>query len=156
MIAADGERGAARAARLADMMMVDPTEPWAALDAAVEKFDADRGDRMGELVLFTYGGLSDEGRDAAWNDVADGFRYMRHNYDRWMGRELTRQIPPPRYRLLLGTPAEVATQALEYRSRYGDRVHAVLRCNYPGMAASAVREQIRLWGEAAGRARSTN
>lgn len=153
MIAADGDRGAARAARLADMLMIDPTEPWSAVDEAVRKFDAARGDRVSEIVLFTYGGLSDAGREAAWNEVADGFRYMRHNYDRWMGREPTREIPPPHYRLLLGTPTEVAAQALEYRSRYGDRVHVVLRCNYPGMAASAVGEQIRLWGEAARLAR---
>jgi alkanesulfonate monooxygenase SsuD/methylene tetrahydromethanopterin reductase-like flavin-dependent oxidoreductase (luciferase family) len=100
-------------------------------------------------VLFVYGGLSDGGRDAAWNEVEGGFRYMRHNYDRWMGREPTREIPPPHYRLLLGTPAEVAEQALEYRRLYGDRVHLVLRCNYPGMADAAVRRQIELWGQAA-------
>jgi alkanesulfonate monooxygenase SsuD/methylene tetrahydromethanopterin reductase-like flavin-dependent oxidoreductase (luciferase family) len=149
MIAADGERGAERAARLADMMMVDPTEPWPVVDAAVERFDRRLGHTRGELVLFVYGGLSDAGRDAAWNEVDGGFRYMRHNYDRWMGREPTREIPPPHYRLLLGTPAEVAEQALEYRRRYGDRVQLVLRCNYPGMADAAVRRQIELWGQAA-------
>ena len=149
MIAADGERGAERAARLADMMMVDPTEPWDYLDNAVRRFDAARGDEEGELVLFVYGGLSSEGRAAAWREVDAGFTYMRHNYDRWMGREPTREIPPPHYRLLLGTPAEVAEQAREYRSRYGNRVHLVLRCNYPGMDAGAVASQIGLWGEAA-------
>jgi alkanesulfonate monooxygenase SsuD/methylene tetrahydromethanopterin reductase-like flavin-dependent oxidoreductase (luciferase family) len=154
MIAADGDRGAERAARLADMMMVDPTEPWQVVDAAVEQFDAARAEHAGELVLFTYGGLSKRGRDAAWRAVEDGFRYMRHNYDRWMGREPTREIPPRNYRLLLGTPAEVAEQAREYRGRYGDRVHLVLRCNYPGMTAAAVEEQIALWGEAAAAARS--
>jgi alkanesulfonate monooxygenase SsuD/methylene tetrahydromethanopterin reductase-like flavin-dependent oxidoreductase (luciferase family) len=149
MIAADGEQGADRAAHLADMMMVDPTEPWPVVDAAVEGFDRRLGNARGELVLFIYGGLSDAGRDAAWKEVDGGFRYMRHNYDRWMGREPTREIPPPHYRLLLGTPADVAEQTLEYRRRYGDRVHLVLRCNYPGMADSAVRKQIELWGQAA-------
>jgi alkanesulfonate monooxygenase SsuD/methylene tetrahydromethanopterin reductase-like flavin-dependent oxidoreductase (luciferase family) len=149
MIAADGERGADRAAHLADMMMVDPTEPWPVVDAAVERYDRGRGDSRGELALFVYGGLSEAGRDVAWNEVEGGFRYMRHNYDRWMGREPTREIPPPHYRLLLGTPAEVAAQALEYRRRYGDRVQLVLRCNYPGMADVAVRRQIELWGKAA-------
>ncbi len=149
MIAADGEHGASRAARLVDMMMVDPTEPWAVVDDAVEKFDRARGDSAGELVLFTYGGLSEAGPDAAWNEVADGFRYMRHNYDRWMGREPTREIPPAHYRLLLGTVDEVAHQAAEYGRRYGDRVHVVLRCNYPGMRSDAVGRQIHLWGRAA-------
>ncbi len=149
MIAADGERGSERAARLADMLMVDPTEAWPAVDDAVGRFDETRNDRTGELVLFTYGGLSEQGRDAAWGEVKDGFRYMRHNYDRWMGREPTRTLPPPHYRMLLGTATEVAGQALEYRNRYGDRVHVVLRCNYPGMTAAAVDEQIGLWGEAA-------
>jgi alkanesulfonate monooxygenase SsuD/methylene tetrahydromethanopterin reductase-like flavin-dependent oxidoreductase (luciferase family) len=154
MIAADGDRGPQRAARLADMLMVDPTEAWPAADGAVERFDEARNDRTGELVLFTYGGLSVRGRDAAWDEVEDGFRYMRHNYDRWMGREPTRKLPPPHYRLLLGTAKEVADQALEYRNRYGDRVHLVLRCNYPGMTDAAVDEQIRLWGEAAAAARA--
>lgn len=154
MIAADGERGAERAARLAGMLMVDPTEPWPVVDAAVKKFDAARGDHAGELVLFVYGGLSRNGRDAGWKAVDGGFRYMRHNYDRWMGREPTREIPPAHYRLLVGTPEDVATQVAEYRERYGERVHLVLRCNYPGMDAGAVDEQIGLWGEAAAMARN--
>lgn len=154
MIAADGEGGADRSARLADMMMVDPTEPWAVVDGAVERYDRRRGNAQGELVLFLYGGLSEDGRDAAWSEVEGGFRYMRHTYDRWMRREPTREIPPRHYRLLLGTPADVAEQALAYRGRYGDRVHLVLRCNYPGMADAAVRRQIELWGQAAGMARA--
>ena len=44
MIAADGDDGAARAARLADMLMVDPTEPWKVVDDAVATFDRERGD----------------------------------------------------------------------------------------------------------------
>lgn len=153
MIAADGDDGAARAAHLADMLMVDPTEPWAMVDATVTTFDRERGDTNGELVLFTYGALSEGGREAAWSEVADGFRYMRHNYDRWMGRAPTRELPPKHYRLLLGKPSEVAEQAAEYRRRYGDRVHLVLRCNYPGMNSAAVAEQIRLWGLASRKAR---
>jgi len=153
MIAADGDEGADRAARLADILMVDPTEPWGAVDGAVARFDQARGDRKGGLVLFTYGGLSEHGPDAAWAEVADGFRYMRHTYDRWMGREATRELPPAHYRLLLGTPNDVATQVLEYNRRYGNRVHVVLRCNYPGMDAAAVTNQVRLWGSAAAIAR---
>ena len=154
MIAADGDDGAARAARLADLLMVDPTEPWQVVDEAIAKFDQQRGDEEGGLVLFTYGALSERGPEAAWSAVADGFRYMRHNYDRWMGRQPTHELPPKHYRLLLGAPDEVAHQALEYRRRYGDRVHLVLRCNYPGMSAAAVSEQLRLFGSAAQMARS--
>ena len=154
MIAADGDDGAVRAARLADMLMVDPTEPWSMVDRAVATFDRERGDANGQLVLFVYGGLSEQGPDAAWAEVAGGFRYMRHTYDVWMGREPTSELPPKHYRLLLGTPDTVAEQAREYRRRYGDRVHLVLRCNYPGMSAPAVAEQIRLWGLAGERARS--
>jgi len=149
MIAADGDSGAERAARLADMMMVDPTEPWDVLDAAVEAFDRMRGNSTGPLVLFTYGALSEQGAGPAWAEVADGFEYMRHNYDRWMGRPPTHELPPKHYRLLLGTPRDVAEQASEYLRRYGDRVELVLRCNYPGMAALAVERQIALWAQAA-------
>jgi alkanesulfonate monooxygenase SsuD/methylene tetrahydromethanopterin reductase-like flavin-dependent oxidoreductase (luciferase family) len=156
MIAADGTHGAERSARLADMLMVDPTEPWAAVDAAVERYDAARGDHDGELVLFTYGGLSPQGPEAAWAEVSEGFRYMRHNYDRWMGKPETEVLPPAHYRLLMGAPDEVAMQVAEYRRRYGERVHLVLRCNYPGMAADAVSRQISLWGQAANTAARTN
>ena len=156
MIAGDGERGPERAGRTADMMMVDPTEPWPVVDAAVERYDAARGDQNGELVLFTYGALSAQGPEAAWAEVSLGFRYMRHNYDRWMGKPETEVLPPAHYRLLLGAPEEVAAQAAEYRRRYGERVHLVLRCNYPGMTATAVSLQIRLWGEAASAAARTN
>jgi len=155
MIAGDGLEGAVRSARLADMMMIDPTEPWAYVDRAVALYDETRGDHKGPLVLFIYGALSPDGADAAWREVADGFRYMRHTYDRWMGKPPTQELPPAHYRLLLGTPAEVADQAAEYTRRYGDRVHLVLRCNYPGMANEAVTNQLRLWGEAAAIARSS-
>jgi alkanesulfonate monooxygenase SsuD/methylene tetrahydromethanopterin reductase-like flavin-dependent oxidoreductase (luciferase family) len=154
MIAADGDRGATRAAELADLLMVDPTEPWDAVEHAVAAFDSARGNRDGELVLFTYGGLSSEGRDAAWAEIADGFRYMRHNYDRWMGRPETEVLPPAHYRMLLGTSREVAAQAAEYRERFGDRVHLVLRCNYPGMSSESVARQIASWGEAAALSRA--
>ena len=149
MIAADGDRGAARAGRLADLMMIDPTEPWEAVDRAVDAFDQVRGNSEGELVMFTYGAVSEQGSEAAWREIASGFRYMRHTYDRWMGRELTAELPPRHYRLLLGTPEEVAGQAIDYARRFGDRAHLVLRANYPGMAAASVAEQIRLWGRAA-------
>jgi alkanesulfonate monooxygenase SsuD/methylene tetrahydromethanopterin reductase-like flavin-dependent oxidoreductase (luciferase family) len=154
MIAGDGDGGPARSARLADMMMVDPVEPWDVLDRVVGSYDAARGDNKGELVLFTYGGISEQGRGAAWAQIADGFRYMRHTYDRWMGKPLTKELPPAHYRLLLGTPAEVAEQASHYTRRYGDRIHLVLRCNYPGMSQESVAGQLRLWGEAASIARS--
>jgi alkanesulfonate monooxygenase SsuD/methylene tetrahydromethanopterin reductase-like flavin-dependent oxidoreductase (luciferase family) len=154
MIAADGEGGARRAAELANMLMVDPTEPWDVVERAVGDFDAARGNQDGELVLFAYGGLSPDGREAAWAEVADGFRYMRHNYDRWMGRPETEVLPPAHYRMLLGTVQEVAQQAGEYRNRFGERVHLVLRCNYPGMESSAVARQIELWGEVAGSLRT--
>jgi alkanesulfonate monooxygenase SsuD/methylene tetrahydromethanopterin reductase-like flavin-dependent oxidoreductase (luciferase family) len=154
MIAADGEHGAERAARLADILMVDPTEPWDAVDDAVQRFDTARKDREGEVVLLTYGGVSERGRADAWAPVEDGFRTCGTPTTVGWGRELTREIPPASYRLLLGTPSEVAEQAREYRSRYGDRVHLVLRCNYPGMPAQAVAGQLRLWGEAAAAART--
>ena len=153
MIAEDGDDGASRAARLADMLMVDPTEPWQVVDDAVAAFDRGRGDSDGDVVLFTYGALSERGREAAWAEVADGFRYMRHNYDRWMGKELTRELPPKHYRMLVGTPDDVAQQAVGYRRRYGDRVHLVLRSTFPGMSAAAVAGQLRLWGSAAQMAR---
>lgn len=153
MIAADGDEGAVRAARLADMLMVDPTEPWQVVDDAVATFDRERGDSDGDVVLFTYGALSERGPEVAWAEVSDGFRYMRHNYDRCMGKELTTDLPPKHYRLLIGTPEDVAQQTAEYRRRYGDRVHLVLRSTFPGMYASAVAEQLRLWGLAAKMAR---
>ena len=154
MIAADGDDGARRAAKHAYMLMVDPTEPWEVVERAVAEFDATRGNSDAPLVLFAYGGLSPDGPEAAWAEIAGGFRYMRHNYDRWMGKPETEVLPPAHYRMLLGTVDQVAEGAREYRKRFGDRVHLVLRCNYPGMEAAAVARQIELWGTAAKAANS--
>jgi alkanesulfonate monooxygenase SsuD/methylene tetrahydromethanopterin reductase-like flavin-dependent oxidoreductase (luciferase family) len=149
MIAADGPNtdGAKRAAALADLVMLDPTLSW---DSIVHQIEAYRGfGGIGEPVIFVYGGLSPDGKEAAWNEIESGFRYMRHNYDRWMGRPLTRELPPPGYRMLLGTPAEVKEQVKRYRDSFGDGTHLVLRLNYPGMTSARVAEQMRMWGDVA-------
>ncbi|HKF77181.1 MAG TPA: hypothetical protein VKF59_13645, partial [Candidatus Dormibacteraeota bacterium] len=153
MIAADGpgDAGPARAARLADVMMVDPTETW---DRTREVVDAYRrlGGR-GEVALFTYGAISEQGARVAWSEIEAGFRHMRHTYDRWMGRPPTRRLPPTHHRLLLGTVPEVAGQVFEHLRAVGDSSHLVLRLNYPGMPHSAVLRQIDLWGRVADRVR---
>ncbi|MHB8617972.1 MAG: LLM class flavin-dependent oxidoreductase [Chloroflexota bacterium] len=151
MIAGDGGpgEGPSRAARLADVLMIDPTESWERTREIVSAFDAVRGDRTGELAIFVYGALSESGDDDAWRRIEGGFRYMRHNYDRWMGRPPTAELPPIHYRLLLGTTHAVAQNARRYREEFGDRVHLVLRLNYPGMAHDEVLNQVDLWGQVA-------
>jgi alkanesulfonate monooxygenase SsuD/methylene tetrahydromethanopterin reductase-like flavin-dependent oxidoreductase (luciferase family) len=149
MIAADGPGidGAMRAAKFADLLMLDPTLSW---DDIVHQIDAYRSfGASGEPVIFVYGALSRDGAAAAWQEIEAGFRYMRHNYDRWMGRPLTRELPPPAYRMLLGTPDEVKEQVTRYRDAFGDGTHMVLRLNYPGMTSERVTEQIRMWGDVA-------
>jgi alkanesulfonate monooxygenase SsuD/methylene tetrahydromethanopterin reductase-like flavin-dependent oxidoreductase (luciferase family) len=155
LIATDGGiEGAGLAGRLADGFLVDPTMPWNETEKQVQAFDSGHANARGSVTIFVYGAIHEDGAEQAWAEVADGFRYMRHNYDRWMHKELTRDLPPAHYRLLLGTPAEVCEQVIEYRRKFGDRVTVSLRCNYPGMSPSAVEHQLRLWAQVADLARS--
>ena len=85
--------------------------------------------------------------------MREGFTYLRQTYDRWGGREV-REVRPENHRLILGNREDVAAQVIEYRRRFGDRLHFILRLNYPGQDPVSSDRAIRAFGEVATMVRS--
>jgi hypothetical protein len=51
--------------------------------------------------------------------------------------------------LILGNVKEVTKQVLDYRRMFGDRLHFVLRLNYPGQDPARSDRATELWGQVA-------
>ena len=127
--------------------MVDPSLPLDEVIRLVSLYDgAYRGAEPVELPLFNYGFVSDDADP--WEEIRDGFTYLRQTYDRWGGRAV-REVRRENHRLVLGKRDEVAREVLEYHRRFGDRLHFVLRVNYPGQDPDSSDRGVRAWGEVA-------
>ena len=127
--------------------MVDPSLPLDEVTRLVSLYDAaHRGDSPLELPLFNYGFVSDD--SDPWLEMRDGFTYLRQTYDRWAGRDV-RQVLRENHRLILGGGEQVVQQVLDYRRRFGDRLHFILRLNYPGQDPVSSERAIRAFGEVA-------
>jgi len=149
MLAGDGvaDRDAARAGERGKRYMVDPSLALDEVRRLVGIYDgAFRGEAGLELPLFNYGFVSDDGD--AWEAMRDGFTYLRQTYDRWAGRAV-HEVRRENHRLVLGNRDEVAQQVLDYHRKFGDRLHFVLRLNYPGQDPRQSDRAIVAWGEVA-------
>ncbi len=149
MLAGDGvlDRDAVRAAERGKRYMIDPSLPLDEIRRLVDLYDAAyRGEPGLELVFFNYGFVSD-GADP-WDEMKDGFTYLRQTYDRWAGRPV-RQVHREHHRLILGNRDEVVEQVLEYHRIFGDRLHFIMRLDYPGQDPATSDRAVRLWGEVA-------
>ena len=149
MLAGDGvaDRDAARAGVRGKRYMVDPSLALEEVIRLVGIYDgAFEGDAELELPLFNYGYVSDD--SDPWEEIRDGFTYLRQTYDRWAARAV-RDVHRRDHRLILGNRDEVARQVLEYHQRFGDRLHFVLRLNYPGQDPKRSDLAIQKWAEVA-------
>ncbi|HVD48021.1 MAG TPA: LLM class flavin-dependent oxidoreductase [Candidatus Limnocylindria bacterium] len=149
MLAGDGviDRDAERAARRGKRYMIDPSLPLDEVVRLVALYDAAyEGEPGMELPLFNYGFVSDD--SDPWEEMREGFTYLRQTYDRWGGRAV-REVHRANHRLILGSSKEVARQVLEYHRMFGDRLHFVLRLNYPGQDPERSDRAVELWGEVA-------
>lgn len=149
MLAGDGvaDRDAMRAAERGKRYMIDPSLPLDEVIRLVELYDgAYRGSAPQELPLFNYGYVWDE--SDPWEEMRAGFTYLRQTYDRWAGRAV-RDVRPENHRLVLGNRQEVARDVTEYYRRFGDRLHFILRLNYPGQDPKRSDRAIELWGDVA-------
>jgi alkanesulfonate monooxygenase SsuD/methylene tetrahydromethanopterin reductase-like flavin-dependent oxidoreductase (luciferase family) len=154
MLAGDGvaDRDAARAGARGAMYMVDPSLPLAEIERLVDIYDAAyRGTPGLELPFFNYGYVSDD--SDPWDEMRDGFTYLRQTYDRWGGRKV-REVHRDDHRLILGNRDQVARQVVEYHRRFGDRLHFMMRLNYPGQDPSRSDRAIEVWGQVAEAVRS--
>lgn len=149
MLAGDGvaDRDAARAGERGKRYQVDPSLPLDEVQRLVGIYDAAyRGAGEVELPLFNYGFVSDD--SDPWEEMRPGFTYLRQTYDRWAGRAV-RDVHRENHRLILGTREEVARQVLEYHRMFGDRLHFILRLNYPGQDPKRSDEATAAWAETA-------
>ena len=149
MLAGDGvaDRDAIRAGERGKRYMVDPSLPLDEVVRLVSLYDgAYAGAQPVELPLFNYGFVSDD--SDPWEAIREGFTYLRQTYDRWGGRAV-REVRRENHRLVLGNRAEVAEEVLGYHRRFGDRLHFILRVNYPGQDPASSDRAVRAWGEVA-------
>lgn len=150
MLAGDGvaDRDAARAGERGKRYQVDPSLPLDEVKRLVAIYDhAFKGEPGLDLPLFNYGYVSDD--SDPWEEIRDGFTYLRQTYDRWAGR-VVRDVRRENHRLILGSRDEVARQILEYHGMFGDRLHFILRLNYPGQDPTRSDRAIEAWAEVAG------
>jgi alkanesulfonate monooxygenase SsuD/methylene tetrahydromethanopterin reductase-like flavin-dependent oxidoreductase (luciferase family) len=132
--------------------MVDPSLPLDEVIRLVSLYDgAYRGAEPLELPLFNYGFVADD--SDPWAEMRDGFTYLRQTYDRWAGRQV-REVRRENHRLILGNREEVAAQVIEYRRRFGDRLHFILRLDYPGQDPVSSDRATRAFGEVAAMVRN--
>ncbi len=149
MLAGNGvaARDAGRAGERRKRYMVDPSLPLNEVTRLVGIYDrAFTGEAGLELPLFNYGYVSDD--SDPWEEIRDGFTYLRQTYDRWAGRTV-REVRREDHRLILGGREEVARQVLDYHRMFGDRLHFILRLNYPGQDPKRSDEAIDAWAEVA-------
>jgi len=149
MLAGDGvaDRDATRAGERGKRYMVDPSLSLDEVIRLVALYDgAYTGGEPVELPLFNYGFVSDD--SDPWEEMREGFTYLRQTYDRWGAREV-REVNRENHRLVLGGRDEVTRQVLEYHRRFGDRLHFVLRLNYPGQDPASSDSAVRAWGDVA-------
>jgi alkanesulfonate monooxygenase SsuD/methylene tetrahydromethanopterin reductase-like flavin-dependent oxidoreductase (luciferase family) len=149
MLAGDGviDRDAVRAAERGKRYMIDPSLPLDEISRLVALYDgAYKGNHVMELPFFNYGFVSDD--SDPWAEIREGFTYLRQTYDRWAGRPV-REVHRSNHRLILGNTEQVAEQVLEYHRMFGDRLHFILRLDYPGQDPARSERAIRLWGQVA-------
>lgn len=149
LLAGDGvlDRDAVRAAERGKPYLIDPSLPLDEISRLVALYDAAyKGDHVLELPFFNYGFVSDE--SDPWEEMKEGFTYLRQTYDRWGGRAV-REVRREDHRLILGDTKQVARQVLEYRHRFGDRLHFIMRLDYPGQDPARSDRAVRAWGEVA-------
>lgn len=145
MLAGDGvvDRDAVRAAQRGKRYMIDPSLPLSEVSRLVALYDAAyQGEAAVELPLFNYGFVSDD--TDPWDEMREGFTYLRQTYDRWANRTV-REVRREDHRLILGNSEQVAEQVLEYRRMFGDRLHFVMRLDYPGQDPARSDRAVERW-----------
>jgi len=149
MLAGDGvaDRDALRAGARGKRYMVDPSLPLDEVTRLVALYDgAYKGREQLDLPLFNYGFVSDDADP--WAEMREGFTYLRQTYDRWGGRPV-RDVRRENHRLVLGDRQAVVREVLAYHHQFGDRLHFILRVNYPGQDPSRSDRAVELWGDVA-------
>lgn len=149
LLAGDGvvDRDVVRAAARGKPYMIDPSLPLDEISRLVALYDATyKGDRLPDLPFFNYGFVSDD--SDPWEEMRPGFTYLRETYDRWAGRPV-REVHRQNHRLILGNTEQVTEQVLEYHRVFGERLHFIMRLDYPGQDPARSDRAVEAWGAVA-------
>jgi len=105
------------------------------------------------------GFLHPDGRDAAWDALAEAYLLTRRVYGDWYGLEpaeyatwypdqLTdEEVAQRQSEILLGTPDDIGPVLEEVRDVVGDNLHVMFRSKYPLVDDVTTRQSIDLLGE---------
>jgi alkanesulfonate monooxygenase SsuD/methylene tetrahydromethanopterin reductase-like flavin-dependent oxidoreductase (luciferase family) len=156
-LAANGDAGVKRAARLADTWLINPHTALSTLERQVALFHAERAaagrPRAAEIPLIRECYVT-ESRAAAFAEARPILEPKYQAYQRW---EQDKALPEgerwspafeelARDRFILGDPARVREEIARYRERLGV-TSMMFRLQWPGMDQSRVLRSIRLLGE---------
>ncbi len=120
--------------------------------------EAGRDDSAPAVYLTLGGFLHEDGADAAWNTVQDGYMYTRRVYGDWYGldpaeyadwypeRMSPEEHAARRSEVWLGSPEELAPGFTRLREIVGDGLHVMFRCRYPGVSHEDTCRSIALLG----------
>ncbi len=156
-LAANGDAGVKRAARLADAWLVNPHATLDTLERQVALFHATRRalgrPPASEVPVIRECCVAPDGKQA----VADARPFLEDKYRAYRRWEQDRALPPgeefadafddlARDRFVLGDPERVKDDLARYRERLGASMF-VFRLQWPGMEQAKVLRSIRLLGE---------
>jgi alkanesulfonate monooxygenase SsuD/methylene tetrahydromethanopterin reductase-like flavin-dependent oxidoreductase (luciferase family) len=167
-----------RCARLADRFCMDAGTDSEAYEAGrgrnrdlVERVEASvsryrealgrhgRDTEQPSVSLNVGGFLHPDGREAAWQTVADAYLLTRRVYADWYGlapdeyahwypdRLTPAEVEQRRSELLLGTPDDVVPVLRRVHELVGDRLVIMFRCKYPLVDDASIRTSIELLSE---------
>lgn len=112
---------------------------------------ARESNRQAEIILQNYGYVVASGD--AWEVIKPGFLYLRSKYNGWTDRREPVDQSREAYRLLLGSPAELAATLAQYVSAIGPPIEFLLRLSYPGVSHESVTDALHLYADVAKRVR---
>jgi alkanesulfonate monooxygenase SsuD/methylene tetrahydromethanopterin reductase-like flavin-dependent oxidoreductase (luciferase family) len=104
-----------------------------------------------QVYVLQHGWVGDS-REAAWQEMKDGYRYIQRRYAEIFSGEPVDELDDDRVeelreQAIFGSPEQVIDGLAEYRDALGDDVHFVLRQYHPGVGTDAMKESIRRCGE---------
>lgn len=93
-----------------------------------------------------------ESREAAWEEMRDGYLYIQRRYAEIFSGETVEELDEERIeelreQAIFGTPDQVIDELSAYRDALGDDVHFIFRTYHPGVGTDAMVETIERLGE---------
>lgn len=144
-----------RAARTADgwiapsALSLDGLEKRAADISNVREDEGIDGEY--DTYVIVHGFVGDS-REAAWDQMRDGYLYIQRRYAEIFGDESIDELDEDRKdelkdQAIFGTPEQVTEELAAYGDALGDDVHVIFRAYHPGIGTDAMRTCIERLGD---------